>query len=1039
MSMTRKAISALIVSLFFAGSLLAQDTGGITGRVIDAMTLEPITNANVVVEDLLLGDVTGPEGTFLVTQVPVGTYRVRASLIGYAPMTQEVTVTAGDAVTVNFSLQIQAVVMEEIVTTGYGVQRRLAITGSVATVDAAEADVGVVSNVNEMLDGRVAGLLVTANTGEPGSGQQIRIRGGTSLSASNEPLYVIDGVAISNQSTEPGGIGIGGDPSLPRSPLNLLNPSDIAKITVLKDAAAAAIYGSRGANGVILIETKQGAAGTVNFEYDGYAAISSPASRLDVLNGAEYRSFIQEQVAAGNLAQSRLDGLGTANTDWEDAVTRTAVTQNHNLSFTGGTQATRFRASLNYMDQRGVVRNNGFQRIQGRLNGTHTAINDRLRLDLRLTSSRVENNYLPSQNTGGFEGAVFNNMVAYNPTRPVTVVDPETGEVRFFELGTGVQSSRNPVAIAEQLEDEASTTRTLGSLTTQFDVLSNLTAQVTLGVDASSAVRRTYFPASNPVGAEWNGRAVQQSRDRTDLTFQGLLTFNESFGLDHSVEVVGGFEAGEFQTRSFNAEARDFLTDAFSFSNLTAGGERPIVGSYQEETKLVSGFGRANYSYKDRYFLTGVIRFDGASQFGAGNKWSTFPAVSASWRISEEDFMADGPFSELRLRGGWGLQGNPAVPPYSSLITLAASDGASAVFGEQSFTGVAPTRNPNPNLKWEETEQINVAIDWGIADNRIAGTLEGYRKNTTDLLLEVDVPQPATVSTRLENIGSVRNTGFEASLDALLTNRPNLNWSLGLVFDMNRNEVVDLGGRTFISNGGVSGQGQSGQIAQRLIPGESTGTFWGPQYIGVDDQGRQLFNQYDVTRDEDGNEISRELVGQTIQPTGDDFVIIGDANPDFSLGLNSQLSWGPFDASFLILSEVGQDVFNNTSLVYSTKSNALQDKNFLREAINDPIGILEPAIFSDRWIEDGSYIRLQNLTLGYTFQLPGFVTGRMGRIYASADNLFLITGYSGLDPAVHSASNTGRGADGLGGVARGIDYLTYPRARSFTFGVRFEF
>jgi iron complex outermembrane receptor protein len=1023
MSMTRKAISALIVSLFWAGSLFAQDTGDITGRVVDAGTLQPIQNANVVVVDLMLGDITGPEGTFLVSDVPVGTHLVRASLIGYAPVTQEVTVTAGGSVTADFSMQIQAVVMEEIVTTGYGAQRRLAITGSISTVDAADADVGVLSNVNQMLEGRVAGLLVTQNTGEPGSGQQIRIRGGTSLSASNEPLYVIDGVAISNSQTEAGlpDDALSGSASLPRSPLNLLNPADIEKITILKDAAAAAIYGSRGANGVILIETKQGAVGGVSFEYDGYAAAASPASYLDVLDGNEYRQFIQDQVAAGNLSASRLDGLGSDNTDWERAVTRTAITQNHNLSFTGGTQATRFRASLNYMDQKGIVLNNGFERIQGRLNGSHSAFNDRLRLDLRLTSSHTENNYLPSQNTGGFEGAVFNNMVAYNPTRPVRVRDPETGEMTFFELGTGVQSSRNPVAAAEQIEDFASTNRTLGSLTTQLDLMSNLTAQVTLGVDVSSSVRRTYLPASNPIGAQWNGRALQQSRDKTDLNFQALLTLDQPIGLDHRLEVVGGFEGGDFQLRTFNAEARDFLTDAFSFSNLTAGGERPIVGSFQEDVKLMSVFGRANYSYKDRYFVTGVIRVDGASQFGPDNKWSTFPAISASWRISEEDFMADGPFSELRLRGGWGLQGNPAVPPYSSLITLAASDGASAVFGEQSFTGVGPTRNPNPALKWEETEQINVAIDFGVADNRIAGTLEYYIKNTNDLLLDVDVPQPAAVSTRLENVGKIRNKGFEASLDALLMNRANLNWSAGLVFDLNRNEVVDLGGRTFITTGGISGQGQSGQQSQRLIPGEPVGTFWGPQYVGVDATGRQEFNQYDS----DGN-----LIGTTTQPTGDDFLVIGNANPDFSLGISNQLNVGNFDASFLMLAEVGQDVFNNTSLVYSTKSNALQDKNFLSEAISDPIGILEPAIFSDRWIEDGSYLRLQNLTLGYTFQLPGFATGRLARVYASGDNLFLITGYSGYDPKTHAES---------GLASRGIDYLAYPRARTFTFGVRFEF
>ncbi|MGH7540610.1 MAG: SusC/RagA family TonB-linked outer membrane protein, partial [Gemmatimonadota bacterium] len=322
----------------------------------------------------------------------------------------------------------------------------------------------------------------------------------------------------------------------------------------------------------------------------------------------------------------------------------------------------------------------------------------------------------------------------------------------------------------------------------------------------------------------------------------------------------------------------------------------------------------------------------------------------------------------------------------------------------------------------------NVALDYGFMDNRITGTIEYYVKNTSDLLLEVAVPQPAVVSTRLENIGSVRNIGFEASLDALLVNRPNLSWEAGLIFARNENEVVDLGGRSFITTGGVSGQGQSGQVSQRIMPGEPLGTFFGPEFVGVDSEGKQLFNQYEVERDEDGNEISRRLIGQTTTPTGDDFVVLGDANPDLSAALHSQVAWGNFDASFLVRSEIGLEVFNNTALVYSTKGNALQDKNFLRSALTDPIGLFEPAIFSSRWIEDGSFVRLQNLTIGYTFQLPAFTGGRTARVFASGDNLFLITGYSGYDPEVHVSS---------GLASRGIDYLAYPRARTFTIGVRF--
>jgi iron complex outermembrane receptor protein len=455
--------------------------------------------------------------------------------------------------------------------------------------------------------------------------------------------------------------------------------------------------------------------------------------------------------------------------------------------------------------------------------------------------------------------------------------------------------------------------------------------------------------------------------------------------------------------------------------------------SWREESRLVSFFTRTNFSFADRYFLTGVLRYDGSSRFGAGNKWALFPAVSASWRISDEPFMGARPFglSELRIRAGFGLQGNQAVPPYASLILLETAGNARYVFGEAPVTGVAPVRNPNPDLKWEETAQFNIALDYGFRDNLISGSLEYYVKNTSDLLLTVAVPQPAVVSDRLENIGKVRNRGVEFSLDGQVLNRSDLNVMAGLVFSADRNEVVDLGGRTFIATGNVSGQGQSGQVSQRIMPGFALGTFFGPEFVGVNDEGKQLFNQYEVERDADGRVIRRELIGQTTAPSGDDYVVIGDANPDFTIGLRSQANWGRFDASLLVRAEQGRDVFNNTALVYSTKGNALQDKNFLASALDDPTGISEPAIFSSRWIEDGSFVRLQNVTVAYTFDLPGLATaGRNTRVYVSADNLLMLTGYSGYDPEVHAE---------VGLASRGIDYLTYPRPRTFTAGVRVSF
>ena len=954
---------------------------------------------------------------------------MRAARIGYAPKIVDVTVAPGAPVTANFALAPAGVILEQVVTTGYGTQRREAITGSVATVSGDDANVGVIVNANEMIQGRVAGVELTTNNGEPGAGTQIRIRGGTSISASNEPLYVIDGVPVNNAATEPGGTAAGGgyDVSLPRNPLNTLNPSDIESITILKDASATAIYGSRGANGVILIQTKKGpTGGGSTIEYDGYVAMAQPSNYLELLNGNDYRAFLtQQRDAATDTAvrrqwNDRLTAQGTANTDWEREVTESAMTQNHNLSFSGGREDTRYRASLNYMDQEGIVLANGLKRVQGRLNASHHAFEDRLRLGLNMTASQVNNDYLPFEDTGGFEGAVFTNVAIFNPTRPVTTVNSTTGEVDYYEV-PGQISVRNPVALAEQIVDESKTMRALGNIVAEFDIYSGLTGQINAGADRSQAVRQTYFPNENPIGSQFRGLARQVDRNLTSKTLQTLLTYRNTLADVHALDVVGGYEWNEYNTEEFGAEGRGYITDLFSFNNLGGGQTLVPPFSWREDSKLVSFFGRANYSYNDTYYITGVLRRDGASQFGAGNKWATFPAVSASWRLSKGAFLPSY-VSELRLRAGWGKQGNAAVRPYQSLLLL--SPGARAAFGNTAITAVTQSQNPNPNLKWEETEQINFAIDYGFSNNRFAGTLEYYVKNTEDLLLEVDVPQPANFPRRLENIGKLKNSGIEFSLDALAMATQTFTWQAGLVFTAEQNEIKELGTRTFITTGDVSGQGQSGQKSQRIMPGQPLGTFFGPVYVGVNPAGKQLFRCETAS--------ASCVSGQTVAPSADDYEVLGDANPDFSMGLTSKFNWGKFDASFLLRGEFGQEVFNNGALVYSTKSNALQDKNFLKAALTDPIGIAEPAIYSSRWIEDGSFLRLQNLTVGYTFDVPGFFRGaaRPIRVYVSGDNLFLLTDYTGYDPEVHTDA---------GLASRGIEYVTYPRARTFTAGLRVQF
>jgi TonB-linked SusC/RagA family outer membrane protein len=1034
----RHVYSALVAGLLGALPLAAQEpTGAVAGQVTDSLTQRPLLGVEVSIIGMTRRVVTDQDGRYVLTGVPVGPHIVQTALIGYGLQQQPVNVTAGGSATVDFALRPQAALLEPVVVTGYTAQRREAITGSVSSIEGTAANVGVVTNVDQMVQGRAAGVQITQINGEPGAGSVVLIRGGSSISATNDPLYVIDGVPIDNAPTEPDAYGIGGAAALPRNPLNLINPSDIASINILKDAAATAIYGSRAANGVILIETKQGRsrASGPSIEYEGYASTSSPARKLDVLNGGEYRQFVQSQVALWQqdsasgvaLADRRglptvhAEALGPANTNWENAITRSAITHNHNISYSGGSEVTRYRASLNYMNQEGVTLSSGLERIQGRLSATHSDLNGRLRLGVNVMTSHINNTYLTYENGyGGFEGGVFQNVAIFNPTQPITVTDA-TG-THFFEF-TGSTSVRNPVAMADQITNKGQTTRTLANASADFDLTTGLTARVNVSVDHSNGDRQEYYPNSNPVGQQLGGGlAQQQALDNSQRTLQTTLAYQREVGTGNTVDIVGGYEYTKHTSNWVEGRGIGFFTDAFSFNNLAAANTRETY-SYADDYRLASFFGQANVGFQNRFHLTGVLRYDGSSKFAVGHKWALFPALSGSWDLSREGFLSGGPFSDLRVRVGWGLQGNPGVAPYSSLVTLAGGTDATYAWGDQAQGGVIPTSNGNPNLKWEQTSQVDGAVDFSVLNNRISASVEYYVKNTKDLLLEVPVSQPAVASTQLQNVGRLRKQGLEISLDAVALSRPGLQWRAGLVFARERNKVIDLGPFSFINSGNVSGQGQTGQMSERIIPGQPLGTFYGPVYVGTDAAGHQLFKCAATT--------PGCVNGQSTTADPADYAIIGNANPNFTLGVHSSLNWGRFDVSFLIHASVGQDVFNNTALVYSTKGNALQDKNFLRPALTDPTGLHEPAIFSSRWIENGSFVRLQNITVGYDLNLPILTnSARSARLYVSADNLVLLTGYSGLDPEVYTQ----------GGLAvRGLDYLSYPRPRTITGGLRLTF
>jgi TonB-linked SusC/RagA family outer membrane protein len=1024
MAVTRCALAAVLSSMLFAAPLAAQaGTGAVSGRIIDSASRQPLVSVSVRVVGTTSGALSRNDGTYTISGLREGPHTLRATRIGFAAQTRAVTIVAGASATADFALSAQAAVLTDLIITGYGAQRREAITGSVSTVNADQANVGVIGNANQLLQGRVAGVQITANSGEPGGGEQIRVRGGTSIQASNTPLYVVDGVPLQNESIVAGAAINGVSGALPRNPLNSINPNDIESMTVLKDASATAIYGSRGANGVVLIQTKRGARGASSLEYDTYVAASTAARHLNFLDGDQFRSFVQAEVAAGTLPASQNALNGNANTNWEDALLHTGYASSHNVAFSGGSQQTNYRASLNYFDQKGVVISNGLKRYQGRLNGRTSALDGKISLDANLTASRVNNKYLAMENGGGFTGGVFTNMAIYNPTLPIEVIDSLTLQTKYYEGGD--RGVRNPVALANQITDQAPENRILGNVTGSLLIIDGLTAQTTLGADYTNSVRQTYIPRNSPLGAEFNGVARQAERTLQNLNFQQLLTATPKLGDRQELEVLGGYEFSQFTNNGFEAIMQGFITDAFSFNNLGGGTQTgsPVPGSYIQESRLVSFFSRANYGYAGKYYLTGVVRRDGSSRLAEGHKWSTFPAISASWRISNEDFMRGGRFSTLALRAGWGRQGNQAIDPYATQLLLRTDNGAKYPFGTTVTPGLSASQVENPDLKWETTDQTNLGIDWGIKNERITGVFDLYQKTTKDLLLTVPVPQPAVVSTQLQNIGSVRNRGFEAAIDARLIDAATHSLSSGLVLSVDRNEVLNLGDAEFIITGAVFGQGQSGRYSQRLIPGQPIGTFWGAKFLRVNELKQQVF---DCTAGSTGC-----TNGETIAATGGDEMVLGNANPKFSLGLRSNGAWGKLDASWLWRGEFGRTVFNNTALVYSTKGNAKSARNFLESALTDPIGINEPAIYSSRWLENGRFVRLQNATIGYTFTLPGMLGGgRSTRVYLSGDNLLLFTPYTGYDPEVFVDA---------GVATRGIDYLTYPRARTFTMGAHLAF
>ena len=1006
MNLGRQLFRALLGCLLGAAPLGAQGpTGTVAGRVVDAATQRPLSGARVVVAGTQRRTVSRADGGFVLTGVPSGPQRVRASMLGYGSQQQAVTVAGGATTTAQFALQPEAVALEELVAVGYGTQRREATTGSVATVSAEQADVGRVVSPEELLQGRVAGVQVI-NSGEPGGVTNLRIRGGTSVSSSNEPLFVVDGVPLP----------VGGGLSAGRNPLNFINPEDIQSLTVLKDAASTAIYGSRGANGVVLIETKSGTTRGPQFTYGTSVSQSNVTRRPDLLTAEEFRKAVAEN------APEKTSLLGGASTDWYDAVLRSGTGQEHTLAVAGTGDAMNYRLSLGYLGQEGVVQGSSTERISGSLNYNHVLFNDRLSVRAHLRGARTEDDFTP--------GGVLGSAAAFAPTQPI-----ET-DAGFFEWTQHSLAPNNPLAELALAVEEGLTNRTIGNVEGQYRLpfLTGLTATGRLGYDFATSERRNFRPSTMRSEIETSSLGFVDRSNPSELTtlFEGFANYVTAFGTDSDVDATAGYSYESFRGDYPYFFGRGLSTDLLGPNAVPTARERNNRLDVTER-RLASFFGRLNYTFRDRYLLTLSVRHDGSSRFGPANQWGTFPAAALGWRISDESFM-DGieAVSDLKLRASWGVNGNQAFGDYLWISSYQFSDAfARAQFGNEFVNTIRPSA-VDPNIKWEETTSYNLGLDYGLFGNRITGAVEYYLKDTDDLIFNVPVAAGTNLSNFVTtNIGSVRNQGVELSLNARLLDRGGFSWDAGLNASTNRNRLLQInpfgGGSEQILVGGISGG--VGSTIQVLQPGQPVNSFFVYRHKR-DANGRPLYADVDKDGDIDENDLYEDLNNDKVVNLADRAPFESPA-PNWTFGHTSNMAFRNFDLGWTLRAQVGNYVYNNLASNlgnYRELSATGAPVNLHRSVLET--GFATPQYFSDVYVEDASFLRMDNLTLGYTFS--GVRSVQQMRIFGTVQNVFTLTGYSGLDPEVATFPY-------LGSPTYGIDNNIYPRSRTFTVGASVGF
>ncbi len=975
----------LVLLAAFSMTMSAQ----VTGTVLEASTDFPIIGASVVEVGTTNGVITDFDGNF-VLNVAEGA-QIQISYVGFAAQ----TLAAKNGMVVK--LEEDTYMLQEVVAVGYGSQTKKEITGSVASIKADDFNKGAFNSAEGLLQGKVAGLTMSKDGGgDPTNrGFSVQIRGAGSLTGSTTPLYIIDGV--------------------PGASMNNINPNDIESMDVLKDGSAAAIYGTRANAGVIIITTKKGKEGKTQVEYSGSVSTANTAGRIQLLNREQF-------IEAGGIDYGY-------ETDWYQEITRVPVSTEHNIALSGGMKNVDYRASLNYKLNQGLAKNSEYQEIMARASVNQHALNDILEFNYNASYSKTNSSWV--------DHGAYQQVMKFNPTMPVYSTPDDPNYVKYGGYYQNFDKSgfSNPVAMVMQTTDNGGDQTFLGSIRATIKPVSGLRISAFGSYQYWNRSTGKYLPSNSVSGNGMGGQASKSNDFNTTRMFEATAQYTNEIK-SNAFTVLVGYAYQDFVSESFGGSNTMFPTDDFLYNNLglgeglnnlTNGGSKDGIGisSWKEEWKLASAFARINYNYDQRYYLNASIRAEGSSKFGANNRWGYFPAVSASWLITNESFMRDQDVvKDLKLRAGYGVTGNMPGDCYPWIGRMSKNEDY-AYFGDSKVATWSLSTVPNPDLKWETKHEVNVGVDFAFLNGRLSGAIDYYNRTTRDLLYwyAVDASKYEAGSMLL-NLGSLQNQGVELALTGLAIDRKNFTWNLGLTMAHNKNKVLSLGNDEFIfpeadkQRGGV-GDGSVGWTSQKfqiLEEGESVGNFYGYKFSRIGEDG----TFYGI----DANGIEKKFS----QLKGKDKVILGNALPIITWGLSSSMSFYNVDFSFNLRGAIGGKLLNTKRLAYGNNS-SLASGNMIVSPDN---GITPPKVMTDYYLESGTFAKLGDVTIGYTFKLNDDVKKYLtnARIYITGQNLATISNYSGIDPE----------AVNMSGLEPGVEGVTYyPIPRTFMLGVNLAF